>query len=458
MRRMSFLKPPPTVHSVGQHVGRARSHEAPGIQIPLQSRTRKIIFFGACLALTMVYVGFVAREFLANYFSGKLDLASLQMAARLEPGNADYQYRLGHYSLQTQHEPRTALPFLQSAAALNPHNASYWLELSRTYRRLANSAEQKDALQHAIADDPLTPDVAWEAANFYWALGESDHALQEFRVVLQNDPYLAAAALDRCWQIKPDVEALLQDVVPRNADAYSLFLDFLISRNQPAAAARVWTEIVHLQRPVETRHVFDYVRYLIDRHDVARAQQTWHQAASLSDLSEYQPSPENLVVNGDFSLPVLNGGFDWLYEKSSDVSLALDPTESHSGHRSLSVVFDSRGIEDAGIRQLIPVQPDTEYEFSAYFKSEGLEGAGGPRFLLEDRFDGTNYFASEELKDADFWKQVEGTFSTGPNTRLLVLRIQRVPPGNAIRGKLWVGDVRVTQRNVAPEQAAAGGQ
>jgi tetratricopeptide (TPR) repeat protein len=455
MRRMSFLKSPPTVHSVGQ-VARERSHEAPGIKISLQSKTRKIIFFGACLALTMVYVGFVAREFLANYFSGKLDLASLQIAARLEPGNADYQYRLGHYFLQTQHEPQNALPFFQSAIALNPHNASYWLELSRTYRRLANSAQQKDALQHAIAADPSTPDVAWDAANFYWALGETDHALQEFRVVLQNDPYLPPAALDRCWRIKPDVETLLRDVVPKNADAYSSFLDFLISRNESAAAARVWTGIVHLQRAVETRHVFDYVRYMINQRDVAHAQQAWQQAASLSDLSEYQPSPENLVINGDFSLPVLNGGFDWLYEKSSDVSLSLDPTESHSGHRSLSVVFDSRGIEDAGIRQFIPVQTNTEYEFSAYFKSEGLEGAGGPRFLLEDRFSGANYFASEELKDADFWKHVEGTFSTGPSTSLLVLRIQRVPAGNAIRGKLWIGDVRLVPHHAAQEQIAAG--
>jgi tetratricopeptide (TPR) repeat protein len=428
------------------------------MKIALQSPARKIIFLGACLALTAVYIGLVAREFVADRLSQKLDLASLQMAARLEPGNAYYQYRLGHYFLQTQHEPETAAPFFKSATALNPHNAGYWLELSRIYQRLANSDQQKDALQHAIAADPSTPEVAWDAANFYWVLGETDKALQEFRVVLESDPYLPAAALERCWRIKPDVEALLRDVVPRNADVYSWFLDFLISKNEPAAAARVWTQMVQLQHPVETRHVFDYVRYLIDQRDVAQAHQAWRQAASLCDLSGYQPSPENLVVNGDFSLPVLNGGFDWLYERLSDVSLALDPTESHSGHRSLSIVFDSRGIEDAGIRQLIPVEPNTKYEFSAYFKSEGLEGAGGPRFLLEDRFTRANYFASEELKDADFWKQVGGTFNTGPDTTLLVLRIQRVPAGNAIRGKLWIGGVHLAQRHLAQEQTTAGGQ
>ncbi|MGA8493610.1 MAG: carbohydrate binding domain-containing protein [Terriglobales bacterium] len=440
-------------HPVGTH-----SHEIAPLKVALQGPARKIIFLGACLALAVFYIGLIAEQFLADYFSEKLDLASLQMAARLEPGNADYQYRLGHYFLQTQQEPHTAAKFFRSAVALNPHNASYWLELSRTYRRLADGDQQKAFLQRAMAADPSTPEVAWEAANFYWSLGEKDEALREFRVVLENDPYLPPAALERCWRIKPDVDALLRDVVPANADVYSSFLDFLISRNEPAAAAKVWTQMVQLQHPVETRHVFDYVRYLIDRREVAQAHQAWRQASNLCDLSAYQSSPENLVVNGDFSLPVLNGGFDWLYEKSSDVALALDPTESHSGHRSLSIAFDSRGIEDAGIRQVIPVEPNTAYEFSAYFKSQDLQGAGGPRFLLEDRFSKADYFASEELKDANFWKQVGGTFSTGPDAQLLVLRIQRVPAGDAIRGKLWIGDVQLTPRHLAAEQTSAGGQ
>jgi tetratricopeptide (TPR) repeat protein len=223
--------------SVAQHRGQVHAHESTRIKIALQSPARKLIFLGTCLALTVIYIGLVADQFLADYFSSKLDLASLQMAARLEPGNADYQYRLGHYFLQTQYEPQTAAQFFRSAVALNPYRASYWLELSRTYRRLADIDRQQDALQRAIAADPSTPEVAWEAANFYWTLGETDKALQEFRVVLANDPYLPPAALDRCWRIKPDVDALLQDVVPRDADVYASFLDFLISRNEPAISA-----------------------------------------------------------------------------------------------------------------------------------------------------------------------------------------------------------------------------
>jgi hypothetical protein len=91
----------------------------------------------------------------------------------------------------------------------------------------------------------------------------------------------------------------------------------------------------------------------------------------------------------------------------------------------------------------VPVQPSTTYDFSAYFKAGEIQGAGGPRFALQDLYTEATYFASHELKDADFWKEVSGTFTTGPDTRLLLLRIQREPPGMPIKGRLWIDSVRL---------------
>jgi len=223
-------------------------------------------------------------------------------------------------------------------------------------------------------------------------------------------------------------------------------IDTLLVKKQTDAAWKAWEQLTQLRQPIETRRVFEYMRYLIAQHQVDQAQIVWQQAGILSGLLAYQPSRGNLVVNGDFSLPVLNGGFDWIYYRSQDVSLALDPTQSHSGHRSLAIRFDSRGIEDAGIRQLIPVEPNTTYEFSANFKSQDLEGAGGPRFVIQDVYSEAIYFAGENMKDADFWKPVSGTLTTGPEARLVVLRVQRDPPSQAIKGKLWIDGVRLVQR------------
>lgn len=245
---------------------------------------------------------------------------------------------------------------------------------------------------------------------------------------------------------KPDIDFLLREVVPPKLSVYASLLDLLTSNKETAAAAKVWTQIVQLHQPLEKQFAFNYVRYLIVQREVDQARMVWQQASALCGLSAYQPSPENLIVNGDFSLDVLNGGFDWLYQQSKDITLALDPTQSHGGHRSLLITFDARSVSDAGIRQLVPVTPATSYDFTAYFKAETMEGDGGARFAIQDLYSEETYFTSDYLKDADFWKQVSGTFTTGPDTKLLVLRIQRDPPGHPIRGKLWIDGVRLVEQ------------
>src|SRR6185312_7033169 len=124
------------------------------------------------------------------------------------------------------------------------------------------------------------------------------------------------------------IDTLLRDVVPPTSGAYASFLDFLISQKEAAAAAKVWMRLVEMRQPVAQPLAFSYIRYLVERHEADQAGLVWQQCATLCGLSNYQPSPENLVVNGDFNLDVLNGGFDWQYRQSKEVALALDPTQS----------------------------------------------------------------------------------------------------------------------------------
>jgi hypothetical protein len=416
------------------------------MQMPLNSSGRKILLLAVCLLMAAGFLAFSLAEFVAAYYSDKTDLASLHRSIWLQPGNAEYRYRLGRYFSLVEQSPQAAVDSFRNAVALNPHNGRYWFDLASEYRLLGNTDAQKDALEHAIAANPRTPDAAWEAANFYLVQGENDKALREFRVVLENNPGMAPAALQLCWRINPDVDAILQSVVPPDPQVYFAFLDLLMAKKDTASTAKVWAQLVQLRQPFAVRHIFDYFRYLIVVRDVDQARTVWQEAASLCGLSAYLPSSRNMMVNGDFSLDVLNGGFDWLYLTLPGVSLALDPSQPHSGHRSLSMVFDSRGLEDAGIRQLVPVEPNTSYEFSAYFKAENIQGAGGPRFTVQDVYQQNIYFQSDDLKDADFWKPVGGTFLTGPDTKLLVVRVQRVPVGSPIKGKLWIDGIRLTKK------------
>ena len=420
------------------------SRERAATRIALQTPVRRLCFLISLLLLISAHLWLVTKPAAAAYFASSFDLLDLQRAVRLEPGNAEYHDKLGQYLSLVKTSPQLAISSYRASVACNPHQASYWLGLARTYESIADTEHQNQALERALSADPTTPELAWEAANSYLVHGDTENALRQFRVVIQHDPYLPASALQLCWKIKPDVDLLLRDVVPSTVNAYSTFLELLTSKRETVAAAKVWSKIIELRQSFPASHVFEYVRYLIGQHEVDQAQLVWRQAATISGLVPYQPSPENLVVNGDFSTDVLNGGFDWIYNPPKGTTLALDPTQLHNGNRSLLITFDGSGISDTGISQLIPVQPNSTYDFSAVFKAEDIQGAGGPQFTIQDAYTEQSYYASDDLKDADFWKSVSGSLRTSSETRLLVLHILRVPVGSPIRGKLWVSSIRLT--------------
>jgi tetratricopeptide (TPR) repeat protein len=212
------------------------------------------------------------------------------------------------------------------------------------------------------------------------------------------------------------------------------------------ATAKVWAALMASRETFELRFVYQYIQYLIDHKDMEQARSVWEQAVPRFGLSAYLPTQRNLIVNGDFSLDVLNGGFDWQYEKQQSVTLTLDPGDFHTGIRSLLIAFDGPAVSDAGIHQFIAVRPRTTYDFSAYYKSGDFEGAGGPHFTIQDAVTGAVVYDSDELKVRGYWKLVTGEFTTADDCGLLILRVRRVPEGSPIRGKLWVDDFRLAAK------------
>ena len=424
------------------------------MQLEIRQPAKRWAVAAVLSLLSAAYLILTTAAFLGAHFSTDPDPARLQLAARLDPGNADYPYRLGRYELLAAQSPQTAIPWLETATRLNPHAAKYWLDLAIARQSMGDTDSERPALEHALAADPHTPDVAWQAANLYLAQGSSDAAMREFRVVMENDPSLTPQAISLCWKMKPDIDSLLSSVMPSSVDPP--FLEFLVANNQPEAAAKVWDKMFSIQQPLDRPILFGYMRYLIAHQEVSQASIVWQQAANLAGLAAYQPSSVNLLVNGDFSMEVLNGGFDWMHQPTTGVSLALDPNDAHSSPQSLRITFEGPGINDAGIRQLVPVDPDTSYEFSGFYKAEEMDGAGGPKFAIQDLYRETKFFMSDDLRDSDFWRKIDGTFTTGPDTRLLVLRIARIPEGSPIKGRLWIDGLQLVRTDsVRPSESEA---
>jgi len=416
------------------------------MKIPFDTPARKCLVTAIAVALAIAYLGLATSQFVASWLGSRVELTSLEKAARLDPGNADYLDHLGRYYDLVARDPVSAVGYYKAAVQLNPHSARYWFDLASTYQVLGDTANQTAALEHAIQADSMTPDVAWEAGNLYLVQGENEKALREFRVVLANDTSLSDVAVRFCWRIEPDVDALLRDVIPPYSDAYLAFLTLLETKQETAGTLKVWNALMQTHQPFGRGYMYDYFRYLIQHKEVDQAVLVWQQAAPRFGLSSYLTSPGNLIVNGSFSLDILNGGFDWQYQKLGSVTLMLDPSDFHSGQRSLLITFDGPGITDAGIYQLVPVQPNSAYEFSAYYKNGEMQGAGGPHFTIQDMYSQAVYYESDELKDAGFWKSAIGEFTTSADCKLVVLHIRRLPAGSPIRGKLWIDDLHLTRK------------
>ena len=260
------------------------------MKIPLTTSARKWAVAALAAVLATVYVGLTASQFLGSWFGSRAELSSLRKAAMLDPTNADYRDHLGRYYDLVVRDPASAVAQYRAAVRINPHSARYWFDLAGAYQVLGDTPQQTDALEHAIQADATTPDVAWEAGNLYLVQGENEKALRAFRVVIANDPSLSVAALQFCWRLEPDVDALLRDVVPARADVLTSFLVLLESQQETENTKKVWNALMRTSDPIDPRHAYDYIRYLILHKEVDQAALGWQQMAPRFGLSAYLPS------------------------------------------------------------------------------------------------------------------------------------------------------------------------
>lgn len=410
----------------------------------IDSQYQRLVLGTASVLGAGIYMLVAFQFFLASYLASRPNQIDLQRAIHLEPSNAEYHDRMGYYLSYSAKNLDTAISQYQTATKLNPYVAQYWLDLANSYLVAGRTIEQQQSLEHAVAVEPTTPRVAWEAGTFFLLQGDRDKALHNFRVVLSNDPVMARQALELCWRAAKDANVVLDRALPQRPDLYFAFLDLLMDKKETAGTITVWNRLVALEQPFEVRSVFPYLRFLVLQRQVAAAEQAWRQLASLDrSLSPYLASPSNLVVNGGFEEKILNGGFDWIYVVKPHVDVAIDTSDFHSGARSLSISFDGRNPGDAGIYQFIPVKPNTEYKFTAAYRTEDILTASGPRFSITDAYSGISYVLTEDVMGTSPWRLQQSQFRTGPGTDLLLLGVARQPAAPLIKGKLWIDDLQL---------------
>lgn len=416
------------------------------MSIELRSPLRRVLFAATCCGITACYFALCLREYRATLLAAVPNEANIQKAVALEPTNAEYRELLARNLAFFHVNLDAAIATYRKAAQLNPYDAHLWLDLAGAYEVAGRVDEQEESVERAVAADPNTPHVAWEAANLFLVEGKQDKALHYFSVVLANDPQRTDAAIQMCWRATRNADQIVR-MLPPKPDVYLAFIRLLISKEEVTATENVWNHLLALRQSFPPSLAFPYFRFLIAKQEVLAASNGWQQLASLNQsLASYLPSSDNRVVNGGFEEPILNGGFDWWYQAIPHVTLRIDSTEFHSGTRSLSVTFDGQNAPEAGLYQFIPVKPNTDYSFTAAYRAQELDTASGPRFSLSDAYTGFNLALTDDIVGSNAWRIQESQFRTRPDTKLALLKIVRQPADPLIRGKLWVDDFKLVEK------------
>jgi hypothetical protein len=415
------------------------------MQLILRLRSFRVSAGIICLLLVVAYLGIIARDMVAERLGTSGDSQAIRRAIALDPGNARYRNNLGEVLRFSEQHPDLAIPQYQYAASLNPYLAEYWLDLASAYSSTGAQKQQQWALERALEVDPNTPMVSREVADAFFIRGDRHRALTMYRELLRTDLWQTESILEICWQGTHDVDAV-SEALPPVARVHLEFLNLLIGEQEKDAAEQMWSRLIALRQPFDLALARPYVEYLIAEKDIRSARTAWEDLGRTNpSFRVYLPAAGNLVVNSGFEQKITNMGFDWRYAPNSHALLAVDAEQFHSGSRSLSVTFDGEPVVDTGLSQLIPVEADRRYSFSAYAKTQDISTARGPQLAVVDARTSKPLFVTEEILDTTDWKQLSGSFETGPDTNVVSLKIIRNPGAERITGQLWIDDVVVTK-------------
>jgi tetratricopeptide (TPR) repeat protein len=421
---------------------------------------------GIVLAFAFVCAGllsyFSIRNALAAHYLGLETREGYERAARLEPKNFENWQLLGRYcqfSLQNLDTARATQAYT-IALSLNPRSADTWADLGVAYEAEGNIAAARGAFLRAKNAYPLSPEVSWRYGNFLLRQGEMDAAFLEIRHAVEVEPQRGAEALSRALGAEPNLDLVLDRVLPPLKDAYISAIMGQTDERHIANAVQVWNRLAALHPKLKLENYsFALVGALLQVKQVAEAQRIWLQAVEFAGLGNLPEPAGSVLWDGGFESGVSGSGFAWTFPEGQGVQFSIDQREKHSGNHSLRLLFNGRyNLHLLGPCIQVPVQPSTDYDFSAWVRTSSITTGQGIRFQLRSL--GTQDASTARTNDVrgtQLWTRVETPWSSGENVQEMQVCVERLPSeyevDDKIRGMAWVDDVALVP--AAPVAATA---
>jgi hypothetical protein len=401
----------------------------------------------------LAVVGWNAKTYVAYELSRKPTVKNLELAVRLDPGNADYHLTLGRlyqYSI-ADIQPDKAVEHFRRAAELSAGDPRAWVDLAAALEFQGKISESEACLRRADFLAPNLPAFQWPIANFYLLHGNIDEAFRHFKVVLAGTSQYDQVVFRTAWKATEDPEKILNELIPRRVATEFSYLYYLLSQQHFPEAQAVWKLIMSGTEKFTAQQAAGYINILITARRPEDAYQVWRdlQGKGLA-RGPATGTQENLLANGDFEDELLNMGFDWRIAPVEGVYAGLDTAAYHSPSHALLVQFSGKqNVNYRNVYQYVKVSPGRRYRLQAFLKTENITTDSGPRLEVRDAYDpgALDTFSENLTENTNGWTSFLLDFETGPKTELVIVGLARPPSrklDNLIAGKVWLDDVRLT--------------
>lgn len=391
-----------------------------------------------------------AKHALASHYATSANPDNWVRATRIEPENAEIWYRLGRYrqlDFDNSDIP-LAISYYRRAVQLNPQSPYYKLDLASALEMAGNNDEADADFRAAQAAYPISAEVSWKYGNFLLRQNRLPEAYAEIHHAVIVDPTLLPLAVSRVWHSEPDIHLLLDQVLPDTAAAYQNALAYLADAQEPAAALEVWRRLVAKDPHADLKLSFKLVDMLVAQEKYDDAAAVWRQAVNGDPGAAPGYEGNSIVYNGGFEKDIAGGGFGWREKDVDGADFDYDSDEKHSGGRSARLIFDgSANIAYENLFQYVSVSADTRYRFQGFLRTDGISTDSGIRFEVQDPKDPQHLDVLTPNETGSLpWTLEQADFTTGPHTRVILVRIVRRPSerlDNKIHGSVWIDDVSI---------------
>ncbi len=412
---------------------------------------RIVLLLTVLLALTASW--FVVRWYLGNtlaeYFNPEdARLETAQTAVSLAPSDPLTHWRLGDFIHKRLPPDQISLAVseFERSVALSPNDYRYWTAWGQALEQAGDYDKAEKALREAVRLAPSYAFPRWHLGNLLLRRNRYDEAFAELLQASEANDELQPQLFTQAWQVYSSDFETLQASVGSRPVTRAQFAQYLIQRSRFDEGLRVWNSLSESEKKAHRYVAQSVISNLITLKGFHRAADFWNEVAPgpayQTELGRIiDPGFESNIVHETSFL------FGWQVPSSPQVQIGITTNAGHNSNRSLRVFFQVRSHLDLiAVTQLIPVRPDTQYDFECFAKTEQLVSASTPSIVIEDAADGTQLAASEKLPTGNNdWSLIALSFKSGPKTEAVRLKIQRSPCGPEnpvcpIFGTVWYDD------------------